>query len=274
MNRLFIRSQLQRFLEEDVGRGDITTEAVCGEETVRAEVVAKEKGILAGLPFVQELFLMLGGVYVRPKVGEGSEFKEGDVLIELEGRADVILTAERLTLNMLQSLSGIATKTREFVRALEGTKVKLLDTRKTTPGYRFFEKYAVRIGGGSNHRFALYDMVLIKDNHKRVAGSLEEAVRRVKEKVGPAYRIEVEVESLEELEKVLDLGVDIVMLDNFTPEEVGEAVKIARGKVEIEVSGGITLENVREYAVEGVDYISSGSVIYASSWVDLSLRVL
>ncbi len=274
MNRLFIRSQLQRFLEEDVGRGDITTEAVCGEETVKARVVAKEKGILAGLPFVQELFLMLGDVCVRPKVGEGSEFKEGDVLIELEGRADVILTAERLTLNMLQSLSGIATKTREFVRALEGTKVKLLDTRKTTPGYRFFEKYAVRIGGGSNHRFALYDMVLIKDNHKRVAGSLEEAVRRVKEKVGPAYKIEVEVESLEELEKALDLSVDIVMLDNFTPEEVKEAVKIAKGKVEIEVSGKVTLENIREYATEGVDYISSGSVIYASSWIDLSLRVL
>ena len=274
MNRLFIRSQLQRFLEEDLGTGDLTTELIVSEETVRAVVKAKEKGVLAGLPFVQELFLMLGGVYVKPLVSEGKEFKEGDVILELEGRADAILSGERVALNILQSLSGIATRTREFVRALEGTGVRILDTRKTTPGYRFFEKYAVRVGGGSSHRFALYDMVLIKDNHKRVAGGLEEALRRVKERVGPAYRIEVEVENLEELEKALDLGVDIVMLDNFSPEEVREAVKIVKGRAKVEVSGGITLENVRDYAIEGVDYISSGSVIYGASWIDLSLKVL
>ena len=274
MNRLFIRSQLQRFLEEDLGTGDLTTELIVSEETVRAVVKAKEKGVLAGLPFVQELFLMLGGVYVKPLVSEGKEFKEGDVILELEGRAEVVLSGERVALNILQSLSGIATRTREFVRALEGTGVRILDTRKTTPGYRFFEKYAVRVGGGSSHRFALYDMVLIKDNHKRVAGGLEEALRRVKERVGPAYRIEVEVENLEELEKALDLGVDIVMLDNFSPEEVREAVKIVKGRAKVEVSGGITLENVRDYAIEGVDYISSGSVIYGASWIDLSLRVL
>ncbi|RLJ70676.1 nicotinate-nucleotide pyrophosphorylase [carboxylating] [Hydrogenivirga caldilitoris] len=274
MNRLFIRSQLQRFLEEDLGTGDITTELVCSEETVRAVIKAKSDGILAGLPFVQELFLMLGGVYVRPCVSEGSEFKRGDTLIELEGRADQILMGERLALNILQSLSGIATRTREFVKALEGTGVKILDTRKTTPGYRFFEKYAVRVGGGKNHRFALYDMVLIKDNHKRVAGEVEEVIRRIKEKVSPAYKIEVEVESLEELDKVLTLGVDIVMLDNFSPEEVKEAVKLVKERAEVEVSGNITLENVKEYAVEGVNYISSGSIIYGASWCDLSLKVL
>ncbi|MDQ7083247.1 MAG: carboxylating nicotinate-nucleotide diphosphorylase [Aquificota bacterium] len=274
MNRLFVRAQLQRFLEEDVGTGDITTEAVCSDETIRAVVVAKEGGVLAGLPFVQELFLMVGGVYVRPKVQEGGEFGEGDVVLELEGRAKEILSAERLTLNILQSLSGIATNTRRFVKALEGTGIRILDTRKTTPGYRYFEKYAVRVGGGYNHRFALYDMVLIKDNHKRVAGGIPEAVRRVREKVGPAYRVEVEVENLLELEEALEVGVDIVMLDNFSPEEVREAVRIVRGRAEVEVSGGITLENVRDYAVEGVDYISSGSIIYASPWTDLSLRVL
>ena len=274
MNRLFIRSQLQRFLEEDLGTGDLTTELIVSEETARAVIKAKERGVLAGLPFVQELFLMLGGVYVKPLVSEGGEFEKGDTILELDGRAELILSGERLALNLLQSLSGIATRTREFVRALEGTGIKILDTRKTTPGYRFFEKYAVRVGGGSNHRFALYDMVLIKDNHKKLAGGVEPAVRRVKEKVSPAYKVEVEVESLEELEKVLDLGVDIVMLDNFSPEEVREAVKVVRGRTEVEVSGNITLENVREYAIEGVNYISSGSVIYGASWCDLSLKVL
>lgn len=274
MNRLFIRSQLQRFLEEDVGTGDITTEAVCSDETVRAVVVAKEGGVLAGLPFVQEIFLMVGGVYVKPRVSEGGEFREGDTILELEGRAKDILSSERVVLNILQSLSGIATNTRRFVKALKGTRIRILDTRKTTPGYRYFEKYAVRVGGGHNHRFALYDMVLIKDNHKRVAGSISEAVRRVRERVGPAYRIEVEVESLGELEEALSAGVDMVMLDNFTPEEVREAVKVINGRAEVEVSGGITLENVRDYAIEGVDYISSGSIIYASSWIDLSLKVL
>ncbi len=274
MNRLFVRSQLQRFLEEDWGTGDLTTELICSDETAKAVIRAKSGGVLAGLPFLQELFLMLGGVYVKPLKSEGSEFEEGDTIVELDGRADVILSGERLALNLLQSLSGIATRTREFVRALEGTGVRILDTRKTTPGYRFFEKYAVRVGGGHNHRFALYDMVLIKDNHKRVAGGLREAVRRVREKLSPAYKVEVEVENLEELVEALELEVDIVMLDNFSPEEVKEAVKIADGKVEIEVSGGINLENVREYAIEGVSYISSGSIIYGASWCDLSLQVL
>ena len=274
MNRLFVRSQLQRFLEEDLGTGDLTTELIVSEETARAVIKAKEGGILAGLPFVQELFLMLGGVYVKPLTNEGSEFREGDAILELDGRAEIILSAERLALNLLQSLSGIATRTREFVKALEGTGIRILDTRKTTPGYRFFEKYAVRVGGGSNHRFALYDMVLIKDNHKKVVGGIEEAVKRVKGRVGPAYRIEVEVESLEELEKAIGLGVDMVMLDNFSPEEVREAVKIVKGRSKVEVSGNITLQNVREYAIEGVDYISSGSIIYGASWIDLSLKFL
>ncbi len=274
MNRLFIRTQLKRFLEEDIGTGDITTEAICSDETVRAVIVAKDKGVLAGLPFIQELFLMVGGVYVIPKVEEGKEFGEGDTLLELEGRADVILSTERVVLNILQSLSGIAATTRKFVKVLEGTGIRILDTRKTTPGYRFFEKYAVRVGGGSNHRFALYDMVLIKDNHKRVAGGLKEAIRRVRERIGPAYRVEVEIESLGELEDALSEGVDIIMLDNFSPEEVKEAVKVVKGRAEIEVSGGITLENVRKYAIEGVSYVSSGAIIYSSSWTDLSLKVL
>ncbi len=274
MNRLFVRSQLQRFLEEDLGTGDITTSAICSGEVARAVIKAKQDGVLAGIPFVIELFLMLDGVYVKPLINEGKEFKKGDIIAELEGRAEIILMGERLALNILQSLSGIATNARKFVKALEGTGIKILDTRKTTPGYRYFEKYAVRVGGGSNHRFALYDMILIKDNHKKIAGSLEEAIKRVKEKISPAYKIEVEVENLDELEKAINLGVDIVMLDNFTPEEVKEAIKITKGKVLIEVSGNITLENIKDYAIDGVNFISSGSVIYASSWIDLSLKFL
>jgi nicotinate-nucleotide pyrophosphorylase (carboxylating) len=275
MNRFFIREQLQRFLQEDLWTGDETTRLVARDgDTAKAIVVAKERGIVAGTPFVQELFLMTGGVYVKPFLDEGSEFKEGQRILEIEGRADVILAGERLALNILQSLSGIATRTREFVKALEGTGITLLDTRKTTPGYRFFEKYAVRVGGGQNHRMGLYDMVLIKDNHKRLAGGLKEAVKRVKSGAGPSLRIEVEAENLGEVEECLALGVDIIMLDNFTPEDVREAVKIIKGRCLVEVSGNITLENIKEYAVEGVNFISSGSVIYDASWIDLSLRLL
>ena len=274
MNRLFIRTHLQRFLEEDVGTGDITAELVCNNEIVTGRIVAKEDGVLAGVPFVHELFMILGNAYVKPFKLDGDVFKKGDVILEIEGRAEVVLTGERLSLNLLQSLSGIASTARRFAEALKGTKIRLLDTRKTTPGYRFFEKYAVRAGGGNNHRFALYDMVLIKDNHKKVAGGLRSAIRRVKEKASPAYKIEVEVESLEELEEVVAENIDIVMLDNFTPEEVKEAVSIIQGRLEIEVSGNITLDNIDEFIIDGVDYISSGSVIYASRWCDLSLKVL
>jgi len=274
MNPLFVREHIRRFLEEDIGRGDVTTEALRPSGSVRALVVAKEEGILAGSPFAAEVFSLLGGVKVKTLKGEGERFQRGEALLELEGEAQSILTGERVALNLLQSLSGIATRTRKFVEALEGTGVRLLDTRKTTPGYRYFQKYAVRVGGGLNHRFALYDMVLIKDNHKRIMGGLREAVRAVKERVGPAYRIEVEVGNLEEVEEALEEGVDLIMLDNFSPEEVKSAVELIGGRAQVEVSGNITLENLRDYAVRGVDFVSSGSVIYRASWIDLSLRVL
>ncbi len=274
MESIYIRKKLEEFLLEDLGAGDLTSESVCSGEIVRAEIVAKGDGVLAGSRFVKEIFSLLGGTEVEFQKREGDTFSKGDTLALLEGDALSILRGERLSLNILQRLSGIATKTKEFVIALEGTGTKILDTRKTTPGFRAFEKYAVRVGGGENHRFALYDMVLVKDNHKRVAGGLKEALERVKSNVSPAYKIEVEVESLQELEEAIKLGVDIVMLDNFSTEEVREAVKLVEGRIPIEVSGNITLDNVRDYAVEGVDYISSGSIIYAAPWIDLSLRVL
>jgi nicotinate-nucleotide pyrophosphorylase (carboxylating) len=275
MDRLYVRRKLEEYLLEDIGTGDITSEAVCTEgEKVRALILAKQDGILAGGVFVKEIFNILGGVSLRILKQEGESFSAGESLIELEGYALNILKGERLSLNLLQRLSGIATRTREFVKKLEGKHIKILDTRKTTPGFRAFEKYGVRVGGGYNHRLALYDMVLIKDNHKVVAGGLREAINRVRKRVGPAYKVEVEINSLRELEEAVELEVDIAMLDNFSPDQVREAVSVASGRVSIEVSGNITLDNIEEYAVEGVDYISSGSVIYSAPWIDLSLRVL
>lgn len=269
-----VKKELLRFLEEDIGRGDITSEAICRGEHVKALIKAKGKGVLAGSPFVKEIFKILGGVHVVFLKDEGEVFKKGEILAELEGDSHAILSTERTVLNLLQSLSGIATRAKLFAEALEGTNIKILDTRKTTPGFRFFEKYAVRVGGGTNHRFALYDMILIKDNHKKIAGSVKEAIRRVKETFGHIYKIEVEVENLWELQEALSEGVDVVMLDNFDPQQVKEAVKIVKGKVKVEVSGNITFENLKNYAIEGVDFISAGTVIYGASWIDLSLKVL
>ena len=265
---------LLNFLEEDVGFGDITTESICRGERAKAVFLAKEKGVCAGLDFSIRIFQLLGDVKVIRAWEEGREFKEGDVLLEIEASAEVLLKGERTALNLLQRLSGIAFLTREFVKRLQGTKTRLLDTRKTTPGLRYFEKYAVRMGGGTNHRFALYDMVLIKDNHKRIAGGIGEAIRRVKERIGPAYKIEVEVENLEELEEALRWKVDIVLLDNFSPQMVREAIKLIGGRAEVEVSGNITLDNIKDYAIEGVDYISSGSITHSARWLDISMRVL
>ena len=274
MNRIFVLEKLKEFLNEDIGYQDLTTEGIYRGERAKAVVKAKEEGVLAGVLFVKELFDLLGDVEIKPIKKEGETFSRGEIILEIEGDAKSILMGERVALNLLQRLSGIATTTRRFVEKLEPKGIKILDTRKTTPGFRFFEKYAVRVGGGTNHRFALYDMVLIKDNHKKVAGGLSEAVKRVREKISPVYKIEVEVENLGELEEALGLGVDIVMLDNFSPEQVKEAVKLIKGRCLVEVSGNITLENLEDYAIEGVNFISSGSIIHSSRWIDLSLKIL
>ncbi len=270
----FVRKELLRFLEEDIGRGDITSEAICRGEYIKAHIKAKSEGVLAGSPFAEEIFKILGRVQINFSKKEGEVFKEGELLAELEGDAYTILSAERTVLNLLQSLSGIATRARLFAETLSGTNIKILDTRKTTPGFRFFEKYAVRIGGGLNHRYALYDMILIKDNHKKVAGGIKEAIRKAKEKFGHIYKIEVEIENLLELEEALSEGADIVMLDNFEPEQVKEAIQLIKGKVKVEVSGNINLKNLGQYAIKGVDFISAGTIIYGASWADLSLKVL
>ncbi len=276
MNPLYVEKLLKFYLEEDIGRVDLTAEGVFRGERAKAVIVAKEEGVLAGLPFAVKVFKLLGGeVVFGTTFREGAPFKSGDTLLELEGNAKTLLMGERLALNILQRLSGIATKTRKMVERIRDLPVKLLDTRKTTPGFRAFEKYAVKVGGGENHRFALYDMVLIKDNHIKLAGGVEEAVRRVRELIPPIYKIEVEVSNWEELLRILKLPVDIVMLDNFSVEEAAEAVnliKSERENLKVEISGGINEENVRDYALTGCDYISSGSIIHSARWLDLSMK--
>lgn len=269
----FVEELLKNFLKEDIATGDITTEGVCRGEKAIGTIKTKEGGVLAGMPFAIRVFELLGDVKVIYAKTDGESFQKGETLMTLEGPAQVLLKGERTALNILQRLSGIATLTDKIVKELEGTNIELLDTRKTTPGFRYFEKYAVKVGGGKNHRFGLYDMVLIKDNHKKVAGSLREAVRRVKQMVGPAYRIEVEVESLEELSEALSCEVDVVMLDNFSPEDVKKAVNMVGGKVKVEVSGNITSENIKEYAIEGVNYISCGFITHSAKWIDMSMKI-
>jgi len=278
MNPILVDKLLKKYLLEDIGRADLSAEGVFRGERVRAVIVAKESGILAGLPFAARVFRLLGSdIEIKPLKGEGQPFDAGETVMLLEGNAKTILMGERLALNILQRLSGIATKTFRMVEKIRDLPVKLLDTRKTTPGFRLFEKYAVKVGGGENHRFALYDMVMIKDNHIKVAGSIKEAVNRVRQIIPPVYKVEVEVSSLDELKEILELPVDIVMLDNFTPEEVKRAIPLAREKnpsLEIEISGGINENNIREFALAGPDYISSGSVIHSARWLDLSLKVV
>jgi nicotinate-nucleotide pyrophosphorylase (carboxylating) len=278
MNPLLVDKLLKEYLLEDIGRADLSAEGVFRGERVKAVIVAKEDGILAGLPFAMRVFKLLGGdIEVKPLQREGSKFLRGTPLVELYGNAKTILSGERLALNILQRLSGIATKTRQMVEKIKDLPVKLLDTRKTTPGFRLFEKYAVKVGGGENHRFALYDMVMIKDNHIRVAGSISEAVKRVKEIIPPVYKIEVEVENFEQLEEALDLPIDIVMLDNFSVDDAKRAIEEIRRRrrdIEIEISGGINEANIRDYALLRPDFISSGSIIHSARWLDLSLKVL
>ncbi|RKY59500.1 MAG: carboxylating nicotinate-nucleotide diphosphorylase [Candidatus Latescibacterota bacterium] len=265
-------------LREDVGPGDWTTLwTVPPEVRARGRISSKEEGIICGLKAAELAFREVDHrIAFRTELQDGSRVRLGDAISEVKGPARGMLTAERTALNFLQRLSGIATLTARYVEAVWGTGAKILDTRKTTPGWRLLEKYAVRCGGGENHRIGLYDMVLIKDNHIALAGGIAEAVGRVREGMGTEkLKVEVEVRTLEELEEALASGVDRVLLDNMSPEEVKEAVRLvrSRGKVEVETSGGISLENVRAYAEAGVDYISVGALTHSADALDISMDI-
>ncbi|RME62932.1 MAG: carboxylating nicotinate-nucleotide diphosphorylase [Nitrospirae bacterium] len=273
----FIREFLIKALEEDMPYGDITTEACVPEgHFSRARAIAKEHLVVCGLAVAREVFKLLDpSVEFNPLKKDGDEVDEGDVLFFVEGPTRAILSGERVALNLLQRLSGIATLARAFVKAIEGTMAKLLDTRKTTPTLRYLEKYAVRTGGGLNHRFSLSDAILIKDNHIKAAGGIKEAIKRAKTVAGPTKIIEVEVENIVQLKDALEEGVHMVMLDNMDLEDIKKAVQICRqrGDIKIEVSGGITIDNVRQVAETGVDYISSGAITHSAKAVDISLEI-
>lgn len=261
---------------EDIGRGDITTELTVPEDCFAvAHIIAKEDLVLAGMPFLKRFFSILSDekILIDECFKDGDYIRKGEVVANLKGKARILLLGERVALNILQRLSGIATLTSKFVKKVEGYPVKILDTRKTTPGFRVFEKYAVRVGGGYNHRFALYDAILIKDNHIKIVGSVKEAILRAK-KDSIHQKIEVEVKNLDELKEALQAGADIVMLDNMDLDSIKEAVKLAKGKVLIEVSGGVNLENVVDFAKTGVDFISVGALTHSARAVDISMKIV
>lgn len=264
-------SQVAAWLAEDVGDGDLTTERVIpADATCDAAILVKERGVVCGLGLVEELFRELDeGVRFEALAADGDTV-DGRVAL-LGGPARAILTGERTALNILGRLSGIATLTRRFADAIEGTHTEILDTRKTTPGLRQLEKYAVECGGGRNHRFGLYDAILIKDNHLAVAGSLAAAVERAK---GLDFPVQVEVDTLDQLREALDAGADSILLDNMPPPMLREAVEITAGRATLEASGGVTLDTVRPIAETGVDLISIGALTHSARSLDVSLEVL
>jgi nicotinate-nucleotide pyrophosphorylase (carboxylating) len=263
------------WLAEDVGRGDRTTEAVVAAgDQGRGRIEARAETVVAGLDVARACFHRAGGeLEWRPLIEDGQVVDPGTVLARLSGSLRTILTGERTALNILGRLSGIATLTRRYVKAIAGTPAQIVDTRKTTPGLRLLEKHAVRVGGGRNHRFGLDDGVLIKDNHIVAAGSVTEAVRRARASVPHGLRLEVEVTNMSELDDALSAGADSILLDNMSPEEVAHAVTRAGGKAILEASGGITIDNVRAYAETGVDLISIGALTHSAQSADLALEV-
>jgi nicotinate-nucleotide pyrophosphorylase (carboxylating) len=276
LNRSKLSHSIALWLDEDIGNGDVTTmTTIPAEQRSKAIIHVKEPGIVAGLPVAAEVFRMVDAeLHFESKVEEGSQVQKGTVLAEVEGSTRSILLGERLALNLLQRLSGIATRTRQYADAVAGLPVRLVDTRKTTPGHRMLEKYAVRVGGGHNHRFGLYDAVMIKDNHIKGAGGLKQAVTQSRSHIPHTMKIEVEVESFEQLEEALEAGADIIMLDNMPPDRMRTAVTRIREQapyVVIEASGSVTLETIRAIAEAGVDVISVGRLTYSVQALDISL---
>ena len=280
MNKITMTLQVDHLileaLKEDISSEDVTTNSVM-KEAVPGEVdlICKEDGIIAGLEIFSRVFTLLDAdTKVELFCKDGDEVKKGQKMGKVTGDIRVLLSGERVALNYLQRMSGIATYTHSVAKLLEGTKTKLLDTRKTTPNMRVFEKYAVTTGGGYNHRYNLSDGILLKDNHIGAAGGVKEAVQMAKEYAPFVRKIEIEVENLDMLKEALDAGADIIMLDNMSVEDMKEAVKLVSGKAETECSGNVTKENVERLVDIGVDYISSGALTHSSPILDLSLKNL
>lgn len=265
---------IQLALKEDIGSGDVTSNAIFkGTEESEAVIIAKEGGIFCGGDIIQFIYEEIDPeVGVSPEIGDGTPVQSGDVVARISGPTKSILIGERTVLNFIQRMCGIATKTRNICSLLEGTRITILDTRKTAPGLRLLDKYAVKIGGGLNHRMGLFDMVLIKDNHIKAAGGIPEAVKRVKSAHGKKYRIEVETTNLDEVREALDSGVDTIMLDNTDRKTMQEACELIRGKAKIEISGNIDEEKIGDIVDLSIDYISIGALTHSVKAFDLSMR--
>lgn len=275
-----INKLIQLAFTEDIGDGDHTTLCSIPEAEVgSSRLLIKEEGIIAGVEVALAVFHKFDPeLKVVVNIKDGTPVKPGDEAFIVSGKVQSILQTERLVLNILQRMSGIATVTNKYVKVLEGTSTKVLDTRKTTPGMRILEKKAVKIGGGENHRIGLFDMILLKDNHIDFAGGIEKAIKSAQQYLkihNKNLKIEIEVRNLDELNEALAVGgIDRIMLDNFTPENTREAVEIVNGRVELESSGGITLEKIRDYAEAGVDYVSVGALTHSVMSLDMSLKAL
>ena len=267
-------------LREDIGEGDHSSLSCVPEgATGRAKLLIKEEGVVAGIELAQRIFNRYDpDLVVKVYLQDGDWVKPGEIAFEVEGKSISILSTERLVLNFMQRMSGIATQTRKIVNLIEGTNARLLDTRKTTPGIRYMEKWAVRIGGGHNHRFALYDMIMLKDNHIDYAGGVSNAIQRANDylrKTGKDLKIEIEVRNEAELNEVLQTGnVDRIMLDNFTPERLKKVLPLIPDTIETEASGGITIETIRSFAETGVDFISVGALTHSVKSLDMSLKAV
>ena len=263
-------------LKEDINSEDVSTNAVMPEyKKGEVQLICKEDGIIAGLMVFERVFTLLDSdTQVTCHVKDGDEVKKGEVLAVVTGDIRVLLSGERTALNYLQRMSGIATYTRSVARLLEGTKTTLLDTRKTTPGMRVFEKYAVRVGGGANHRYNLSDGVLLKDNHIDAAGGVTQAVQAARAYAPFVRKIEVETENLDMVREAVEAGADIIMLDNMTPKQMAEAIQLINGRAETECSGNVTKENINTITQLGVDYISSGALTHSAPILDISMKHL
>ena len=270
-----IVSLIEIALREDTGTGDITTNALIPDSMVTtATMTAKADGVVAGIAVAEAVFRILSTqIEWSPRVQDGDTIRKGDLLVEMSGPFRALLTGERLALNFLQRMSGIATMTALFVEQVAGSGTKILDTRKTVPGLRILDKYAVKAGGGENHRIGLYDMVLIKDNHIKVAGGITKAVTQIRSQVPPDMKIEVETSNMSEVLEALEMKADIIMLDNMPNELMKECVAVINHRAKVEASGNMSLQRVKEVAATGVDYISIGALTHSVTALDISMNI-
>ena len=273
LNNFMVEEHVKAALKEDIGYGDISTDFLCSDEDIiKANLNTRENGILSGIDVFCTVFRILNSnIQIKTFFKDGDEIKKGDKIAEIEGSARGILTGERTALNYIQRMSGIATETDKYQKAIVPYKAKIADTRKTTPNFRMFEKYSVKVGGGALHRFNLSDCVMLKDNHISFAGNIENAVKKVRENISHAHKIEVECDTKEQVKQALSAGADIIMLDNMSVEDMKYCVNIINGCAVVEASGNVKLETVKEIAATGVDIISSSAIVAKAPTLDIAL---